>query len=227
MKPVLRTTGLLVAGVLVGGLAAGAFHAMTKSPRPAAGSPPLASAPLAASGPVAAPIPVSSGAPAAQSRAHASPSHPPAQVHRASQRAVVLGATPVTEAVKTTRTECRDVPVERQAPVTDEHRITGTVVGSAIGGVLGHQVGGGRGKNVATAVGALAGGLAGNQVQKNMQQKDTYTDTERRCMEVPAETTKVVGYDVRYSYEGHTDTVRMSHNPGSSLAMHNGRPIID
>jgi uncharacterized protein YcfJ len=67
----------------------------------------------------------------------------------------------VTEAYKTTkvpREVCEDRVVTRQAPVKDENRIAGSVVGAVVGGLLGKQVGGGNGKKLATVAGAAAGG---------------------------------------------------------------------
>jgi len=225
MKRVMIIAGLLIAGILIGGLATAAFHAMSNKNPPAA--PVAASAPQAvASAQVIVAAPPAAAASPAQGSHHVAAARA-RHAEQSPQRAEVLDVTPINDNVKTTRTECHDVQVQREAPVSDEHRITGTVVGSALGGVLGHQVGGGRGKEAATAIGAIAGGIAGNQAQKSMQQRDTYTDTERRCMEVPVETAKVVGYDVRYRYEGHIGTVRMSHDPGSWLSMRDGQPVIN
>jgi len=138
------------------------------------------------------------------------------------------------EAVKVPREECHDVTVTRQRPVQDSNRITGTVLGAVVGGALGHQVGGGRGKDAATVVGAAAGGYAGNQVQKGMQQRDTYTTTERRCktvqedkMEQKCDTVydvsqKTAGYDVTYKLAGLQNTVRMGHHPGDKIPLKNG-----
>jgi uncharacterized protein YcfJ len=79
------------------------------------------------------------------------------------------------------REECRDEIVTLTRPTKDPDQITGTVVGAVIGGVLGNQVGGGDGKKLATAGGAVAGGYAGNKIQENMQEKNTYQETQRIC----------------------------------------------
>ena len=39
--------------------------------------------------------------------------------------------------------KCEQVLVQRQAPVQDEKRIAGTVLGGVAGGLLGSQIGGG------------------------------------------------------------------------------------
>ena len=226
---------VLIASPLGGGVALGAaglfgYQALQHT-APAAASQPVAvvaSAPQVASAPTA-PVAAQTSAPVAtqtarQPAAQTVPARPAVQ-H--ANYAKVLSVKPITEEVSGTRTECHAVQVQRQAPVQDENRITGTVIGGVLGGVLGHQVGNGRGKDVATAIGAVAGGLAGNKVQQNMQQKDTYADTENRCMEVPTTTHKVVAYQVRYSLDGQTGSVRMTHKPGKRIPARNGQLVLE
>lgn len=138
----------------------------------------------------------------------------------------VVAVKEVTETVVTPRETCRDVQVRHQAPVQDEHRIAGTAVGAVAGGLLGHTIGGGTGKTVATVAGAAAGGYAGNQVQKNMQQNDVVTSTERRCTTVNEKAHRTVGYDVTYRLEGKEGVVRMPSRPGATLPVKDGRVVI-
>jgi uncharacterized protein YcfJ len=131
----------------------------------------------------------------------------------------------VFETVVTPREQCEDVQVQKQAPVKDQNRIAGTAIGAVAGGLLGSTVGGGKGKTAATVVGAAAGGYAGNQVQKNMQQKDVTTTTERRCRTVQDKTQKLVGYNVTYRFEGKQGTVRTSFKPGATLPVKDGQVV--
>jgi len=140
--------------------------------------------------------------------------------------AEVLNVVEATETVQTPREVCEDVAVTRQAPVKDEHKILGTVTGAVIGGVLGNQVGGGTGKKLATVAGAAAGGYAGNKVQGNMQAKDTYTTTERRCHTVTDSSQKVIGYDVTYRLGDKEATVRMDQRPGNRIPVENGQLVL-
>lgn len=140
--------------------------------------------------------------------------------------AEVLGVKEVTTTVVTPRQECQDVQVQRQAPVSDQNRIAGTVIGGVVGGVLGNQVGGGSGRKAATVVGAAGGAYAGNQIQKNMQQKDAVTATETRCRTVNDTSKKVVGYDVTYRLEGKQDVVRMSFDPGKQIPVKDGKLVL-
>ena len=137
----------------------------------------------------------------------------------------VLEVKEVTETVITPREHCEDVQVRHQAPLKDEHRIAGTVVGGLAGGLLGSAVGGGNGKTLATVAGAAAGGYAGNQVQRNMQQKDVITSTEHRCKTVQEKSQKPAGYNVRYRLDGKDAVVRMSFKPGSTLPVKDGQVV--
>ena len=139
--------------------------------------------------------------------------------------AEVVAVKDVTETVVTPREHCEDVQVQHQAPVKDEHRIAGTAIGAVAGGLLGSTVGGGKGKTVATVAGAAAGGYAGNRVQKNMQQKDVVTTTERRCKTVQEKSQKHIGYDVTYRLDGKDGTVRTSFKPGATLPVKDGKVV--
>jgi uncharacterized protein YcfJ len=139
--------------------------------------------------------------------------------------AEVVAVKEVVEIVVTPREQCEDVRVQRQAPVKDEHRIAGTVVGGLAGGLLGSAVGGGTGKTLATVAGATAGGYAGNQVPKSMQQKDVVTTTERRCRVVREMSRKLVGYDVAYRLDGKAGEVRTAFKPGATLPTNDGQVV--
>ena len=137
----------------------------------------------------------------------------------------VVAVKELVETVVTPRETCEDVQVQHRAPVKDEHRVAGTVVGGLAGGLLGSTVGGGRGKTLATVAGAAAGGFAGNQVQKNMQEKDLVTTTERRCKTVNERSQKVVGYNVTYRLDGKDGVVRTSFKPGPKLQVKDGQVV--
>ena len=141
--------------------------------------------------------------------------------------AEVINVVEATETVQTPREVCEDVPVTRQAPVKDEHKLLGTVTGAVIGGVLGNQVGGGTGKKLATLAGAAAGGYAGNKVQGDMQAKDTYTTTERRCHTVIDTSHKVIGYDVTYKLGDKEATERMDQRPSDRIPIENGQLVLN
>lgn len=138
----------------------------------------------------------------------------------------VVAVQALTETVKTPREECRDVVVNRRAPVRDQHQVAGTVVGALAGGLLGNQIGAGTGKKVATIAGAAAGGYAGKKVQENMQANDTYSTTETRCKTVTDTSQRVVGYDVEYRLGEHLGRVRMDHEPGPRIPVKDGQLVL-
>jgi len=137
----------------------------------------------------------------------------------------VVAVRDVTETVVTPREDCQDVVVQRQAPVKDQQRIAGTIIGGVAGGVLGHQIGGGTGRTVATIAGAAGGAYAGNRVQQNMQKRDVVSSTERRCKTVSDTSQKLVGYDVTYRLEGKEGVLRMQDKPGPTLPVKDGQVV--
>jgi len=144
----------------------------------------------------------------------------------APQYAQVLNATPIKETIKTPRRECRNVTVTHRAPVQDENRIAGSVLGAVAGGVIGHQFGGGRGRDVATVVGALGGGYAGNQIQGSMQNNDTTTSTQQRCKTVYDKSQKTLGYDVTYKIGDQQGKIRMDHDPGTQIPLDKSGQLV-
>lgn len=144
----------------------------------------------------------------------------------APEQAQVLAVKEATQTVSTPQQKCEQVLVQRQAPVQDEKRVAGTLLGAVAGGLVGSQIGGGSGKQVATVAGAAAGAYAGNQVQKNLQEGDVTSTSETRCRAVQQRSEKRVGYDVTYRFEGKEDTVRMDYDPGKTLPMRDGQPVL-
>ncbi len=137
----------------------------------------------------------------------------------------VVAVKEVSETVVTPREECQDVAVQKQAPVKDDKRVAGTVIGGVAGGLLGSTIGGGTGRTVATIAGAAGGAYAGNQVQKGMQQRDVVTSTERRCKTVNDTSQKLIGYDVTYRYDGKEGTLRTQAKPGPTLPVKDGQVV--
>jgi uncharacterized protein YcfJ len=133
----------------------------------------------------------------------------------------------VTQTVTTPREECREVQVQKKAPVKDEHRVAGTVLGGVAGGLVGNQIGGGRGKTLATVAGAAGGAYAGNQIQKGMQERDVVTATETRCTTVNQTSKKLVGYDVTVRVDGKDRVVRTSFKPGAQLPVRDGQVVLE
>lgn len=136
--------------------------------------------------------------------------------------AKVISVDPVRSTVNNPKQVCHDETVTQTAPPKDQHRIAGTAIGAVVGGLLGNQVGGGKGKTLATVAGAVGGGYAGNRIQASKQQGQVTSSVERKCDTVNNSSTKIVGYDVRYQYNGVTRTVRMDHDPGDRVQVQEG-----
>lgn len=136
--------------------------------------------------------------------------------------AKVVSVEPVRTTVNNPRQVCHDETVTHTAPPKDEHRIAGTAIGAVVGGLLGNQVGGGKGRTLATVAGAVGGGYAGNKIEEGHQKAQVSTSVERKCSTVDNSGTKLVGYDVRYVYNGVTRTVRMDHDPGDRVQVQEG-----
>jgi uncharacterized protein YcfJ len=136
--------------------------------------------------------------------------------------AKVVSVDPVRTSVNNPKQVCHDETVTHTAPPKDQHRIAGTAIGAVVGGLVGNQVGGGKGKTLATVAGAVGGGYAGNRIEAHNQKGQVTTSVERKCSTVNNSTTKLVGYDVRYVYNGVTRTVRMDHDPGDRVQVQEG-----
>ncbi len=136
--------------------------------------------------------------------------------------AKVVSVDPVRSTVNNPKEVCHDETVTHSAPPKDEHRVAGTAIGAVVGGLAGNQVGGGKGKTLATVAGAVGGGYAGNRIEAAHQKPQITTSVERKCRTVNNTSTKIVGYDVRYEYNGVTRTVRMDHDPGDRVEIQEG-----
>jgi uncharacterized protein YcfJ len=138
----------------------------------------------------------------------------------------VVAVKEVIENVVTPQEHCEEVAVRHQAPVKDDKRVAGSLIGGLAGGLLGNQIGGGNGKTLATVAGAAAGGYAGNQVQKGMQERDVVVTNERRCRTVNEKSKQIVGYDVTYRLSGRESVVRTAFRPGPTLPVKDGQVVL-
>ena len=138
------------------------------------------------------------------------------------QYAKVISVDPVRTTVNNPKQVCHDEVVSNTAPPKDQHQIAGTAIGAVAGGLLGHQVGGGKGKTLATIAGAVGGGYAGKKIQEKRQDGQVTTSTQQQCETVQNTTSKIIGYDVRYQYNGVTRTARMNHDPGDRVQVQQG-----
>lgn len=98
---------------------------------------------------------------------------PPAPAPTAARVAPQPAAAPAPEQ------RCWDEEVVVQAEPRDDQAIAGTAAGALIGGALAKKLG--DDNDLATAAGAAAGAFAGRRFQRQYQENNTTTVTERRC----------------------------------------------
>ncbi len=154
----------------------------------------------------------------------------------------VIAATPIYDRVALPRRECRLEPTtvyeERRLVRPEEARAPsagigpGAVLGAIVGGVIGHQFGNSTGgRDHGTAAGAVIGGLVGNSIEKDTDagyrragrdvivERTPVTRDVERC-ETTSETSElIVGYEVRYEYNGREFRTNMPYDPGPEMAV--------
>ena len=151
----------------------------------------------------------------------------------------VISASPIYDRAAVPRRECRTEQVtayeERRAVRAPEPRDSGgigagTVIGAIVGGVIGHQFGGSSaGRDHGTAAGAIVGGLVGNQVDRDSDpgyrgesrdvavERVPVTREVQRCDDLEESRERIVGFDVRYEYNGHELRTRLPYDPGNQI----------
>ena len=134
-------------------------------------------------------------------------------------KASVIEAPPLFETVELSQpvTECWTERVTR-----NDHghgAYIAPIAGGIVGGVLGNELGRGRGKTVLTVAGTLLGASIGHGYGTSHQRKRPVVEHVRRC-----ETTdryeqqeQIVGYRVKYRYEGKAYYTRTIEHPGKYL----------
>ena len=150
----------------------------------------------------------------------------------------VVSATPIVERVSIPRHDCRVEQAsgyeERRVRPADDYRRAGNdglgagaILGAIVGGVIGHQFGNSSGgRDHGTAAGAIVGGLIGNSVERDAEaaaprdavvERTPITRELQRCQDVPDSRERIVGYDVRYEYNGREFRTRMPYDPGPEM----------
>lgn len=113
------------------------------------------------------------------------------------------------------RCRVREVEVHRQG------RNSGPA-GAIIGGAIGATVGGSAGNSPESAVaGAIAGSIIGGAIGQDMKEPDSvHYRVERDCdVRHRYERRELIGYDVRYRYNGREFTVQTHDHPGRYIQL--------
>ena len=149
------------------------------------------------------------------------------------EEVAVLSSTPIyhTVEVNTPKRECWEEEVARHDRRRDNNdsatpEIFGAVIGGALGNAVGHST---TNSKVGTVVGAVLGGTIAHDIDNANHEHDTVsTQTVEKCRTVSSvrQEDKLVGYDVRYRYNGVEQTIRMDRDPGDKLRMRvNAEPV--
>lgn len=128
----------------------------------------------------------------------------------------VLDARPIYRqvAIDVPREYCHVQTVARESRGGDS--FGGTVIGGLVGAAIGRELGHGRGS--ATAVGGLIGASVGNNAGSKRTVR--YSDEEVCRTHYRTEyEQRIVGYDVRYSYQGRAYQTRTDRHPGDRIAV--------
>jgi len=142
-----------------------------------------------------------------------------------SDSARVLKVRPIYDTVQVNhpRRSCRNVPVYHRG--RGNSSAVPMITGAIIGGAIGNQFGRGHGRDAMTVAGLLLGGAIGNDMGRNNSYGRGYETMERRCRVVDNYRSRqeVVGYRVKYRYNGKVSWTRTQVHPGKYIRV-NVRP---
>lgn len=133
----------------------------------------------------------------------------------------VVSATPISELTEVSRPEqqCWDEHVQHRVRADSQPHLGGIILGGVVGGVVGNRFGGGDGKKAMTAVGTIVGAAVGNELAQDRRPERSYSRIEQRCETVRVSHTeeRIIGYRVRYRYNGEEYVTRTDSDPGRRL----------
>lgn len=133
-------------------------------------------------------------------------------------RARVISSEPLYETIRINEPveRCWNERVQRRGRAGSDS-YTPMIAGAIVGGVVGNQFGKGSGKDAMTVAGALLGGSVGNDLGKRPGR--SYVTSERRCEQVDnfRAHEELVGYRVKYRYNGKIFHTRTPYDPGRYL----------
>ena len=141
-------------------------------------------------------------------------------------RARVIASEPVTERINEPRRECWAETTGYETRRSGDNSTGGAVIGAIAGGLLGSTVGKGNGKIAAAAVGAATGAMVGSSLGKGERYESEPRQVER-CRTHDQFRDVVVGYDVRYRFEGREYQTRLPYQPGKWIRLDVSHRIDD
>lgn len=134
-------------------------------------------------------------------------------------KAKVVHSEPLYETVEVSVpvTECWTERVTREN--YNHGRYLAPIAGGIVGGVVGHQFGKGRGKTALTVAGTLLGAGVGHKLGGTHRVHRPVVENVRRCETVDRyeQEQQLVGYRVKYRYEGQEYYTRTDSHPGKFI----------
>jgi len=134
-------------------------------------------------------------------------------------KARVIDTEPLYETVEIARpvTECWTEWVTHSSHKSGKY--IAPIAGGIIGGVVGNQFGGGHGKTALTVAGTLLGASVGHEYNRSHYRPRPAVDHVRRCETVDRyeQEQQLVGYRVKYRYEGQTYYTQTTEHPGKFI----------
>jgi uncharacterized protein YcfJ len=136
------------------------------------------------------------------------------------ETAEVILAEPVYESRKIAHPvrECWNTQVTHDRRHTHNH--AAPIAGGILGGLAGNSIGKGRGRKAMTVVGTLLGATIGHNVSSPRRRAPVHK-TVRRCKTVNRyeQQQHVVGYRVKFRYEGQNYTTHSRYHPGETIPL--------
>ena len=129
----------------------------------------------------------------------------------------VIWAKPIYETVEVSRPvrECWTERVVHRGRRANSY--TGTIAGGIIGGVVGNRIGRGDGRTVLTVAGSLLGASIGHDLSARSGRPRVSREERCEVVEHYEEQEQIVGYRVKYRYNGQTFVTRTQEHPGQRL----------
>lgn len=134
-------------------------------------------------------------------------------------KARVIDAEPLYETVEVAQpvTECWTERVTRNN--RGHGNYLAPIAGGVIGGFVGNELGRGRGKTALTVAGTLLGASLGHNYNDTHRRQRPVVEHVRRCETVDRyeQEQQLVGYRVKYRYEGQTYYTQTAEHPGKFI----------
>ena len=129
----------------------------------------------------------------------------------------VIWSEPIYQTVEVLRPvrECWTERVVRRGRRAESY--TGTIAGGIIGGVLGNRIGRGRGRAVLTVAGGLLGASIGHDLSAGSSRPRVSRKDRCEVVQHYDEEEQIVGYRVKYRYNGKTFFTRTQERPGKRI----------